>query len=295
MAAEYKVQVGVHIPGFADLMQNPTVQQTFPKVLSRLNDLAKMYQETWRRYAQGAPIPGCPKVIRSRGDYARSIKVNLSSLTEKLIYTDSPKHKYIEEGHGEIDLKPGLLSGPKARTSTGKDPHQYNIVAFRHGSAGSSSSNAPMPINIYNIVKGFEQSRVTGTFPDVKGVTRRTYKFNDRLGQAGPQETKNISPEMQKKLSEKYRVNVSDTYTWKTGKYSGMVRMQANTAKAKSSSYITFRVVSKYSDPASWIVPEQAPIPIRQAVIDTMKPIVDQAIGDAFVEDLMQNKKGRDL
>ena len=290
MAAEFKVAVGEHIPGFIAMMSNQAVRQAFPKVLGRLNDLAKMYQETWRRYAQGAPIPGCPRVVRSRGPYAKSIQVDLSNDVTKVIFTNYPAHKYIEEGHGEIDLKPGLIGGPKARSSS--KGTTYNIVAFRHDTPKASGN--PMPVNIYNIVKGFEQSKVTGTFPDAKGIIRRTYNWGNRLGPAGPQETKKISDEMQKRLSAFYGTSVSDTYTWKAGKYAGMVRMQANTTKAKSSSYITFRVVSSRSDPASWIVPEASPIPIRQAVVDTMRPITDQAIADAFEEDIAR-KQGVDI
>jgi len=287
--AEMKVGVGVHIPGFAALMSDKTVRQAFPTVVDRLNDLAKMYQETWRRYALGAPIPtsGGPRVINSRGEYAKSIQVDLSNDLEKVIYTDYKAHKYIEDGHQEIDLKPGLLSGPKARTGANGP---YNIVAFRHGVPGTLSTNKPMPLNVYNMVNKFSQSKVTGQYTDVKGVVRNTYRWGDRLGSSGAPETKKISPEMQKKLSQAYGRPVSDTYTWTAGKRSSMVRMQANTQKAKSSSYITFRVVSMRSDPASWIVPKKDPIPIRQAVVDTMRPITDQAIADAFETDIARAK-----
>lgn len=289
-ANDINVGVGTHIPGFIELMGNASVKQAFPAVLERLNDLAKMYQETWIRYANGAPIPGCPRVIHSRGDYARSIQVNLTNDVVKVIYTNYPAHKYIEEGHGEIDLKPGLLSGPKARINAKGEP--YNIVHFRHGITGTAPSNKPMPINVYNIVKKFEQSKVTGTFKDVQGVTRRTYSWKDRLSatKGGAPETKHLSASMVKKLEQKYGKPVSDTYTWKAGKHAGMVRMQANTTRAKSSSYITFRVVSIHSDPSSWIVPALPPAPIRQAVVDTMRPITDKAIADAFEEDVSKRQ-----
>lgn len=293
MPAEFNVGVGAHIPGFFDMMRDVKMRQAFPKVLERLNVLATLYQRKWRSFAQGEQIEGCPHVINSRGDYAKSIKVDLSNETTKIIYTTSPHHEGIEKGHEDIDLKPGLLSGPKARHSTNTGT-TYNIVAFRHDSPSKTARN-PMPVNIYNIVKSFEQSKMSGTFPDSKNLARNTYTWKDRLsaGQGGEQETKKISADMQKKLSERYGIEVSKKYKWKTGKYAGMVRMQENTESAKNSAYMTFRVVSSRSDPASWIVPKRAPIPIRQAVVDAMREITEKAIADAVEEDIGR-KKGVD-
>jgi len=75
-------------------------------------------------------------------------------------------------------------------------------------------------------------------------------------------------------------------YTWSTGKRTGMVRMDASTKRARSSKYITFRVVSYKSDPASWIIPAKDPVPIRQKVVDTLRAESEKLIKMGMEEDL---------
>ncbi|GAF89056.1 unnamed protein product, partial [marine sediment metagenome] len=60
------------------------------------------------------------------------------------------------------------------------------------------------------------------------------------------------------------------------------------TGAAKRSSYITFRVVSHASPANSWIIPPQAPIPIRQATVDF--------VGQEFnVEDVLRQAIEKDI
>jgi len=268
------------IPEFVELLKKVDSEKAFPQTMAAMNSLAYMHMETWRRYASGTPMPGSPRVVNSRGDYIRSIQVDVSKRDEKLVFTDSPTHQYIEDGHGEIDLKPGLLAGKKARY--GKEG-PYNIVAFRHGVPGTLKSNKPMPLNLYEFIKKETDkaeaagqnaySRVTGRDSKKAPPQNRMYSWGMRVpaSKGGTPKTKKTS---------------QGKYTWKTGKYSSMVRMQSKTQKAKHSHYITFRVVSMKSDPASWIVPPLAGAPIREAVVTTMRPIVEDMIRAALEEDL---------
>jgi hypothetical protein len=268
MATGMQVNVGQHIPGFVQLMSRKQSRRAFPNVLEKLNKLTTMYQDLWIHYAKNS-VPGY-NIIQSGTEYARSIQINTSNETEKIVYSDNPKlHHKVEDSHGPIDLKDGLLKGPKARH---RSWGSYNIVAFTHRTPSKTATGSNvMPIQIYNIVKKFEQSNEQAKWTDATGVKRTTYQWNDRLGASGKQETKETP---------------KGKYTWKTGKYSGMVRMQQNTEGAKHSGYITFRCVSSRSDPASWILPAKQGVPIRQAVVDIMMPIVDKAIADAFEIDI---------
>lgn len=288
-----QIKIGQTIPRFVELMQKPGVRQAFPNVMRALNDLADMYVETWRRFAMGGNLPGTSQVISVRGGdkYIQSIKADKKNATTKVISADGKTTDAIEKGHDAIDLKPGLLKGPKHRNSK-KDGGAYNIVAFRHGTPGTLPSNKPMPMQVFNLSNRMEQSRVIGTYTDQGGVKRNEHKWGGRLPAAkgGAPQTKKISPAMQKELSKRYGTAVGDEYTWKAGKHANMVRMQANTAKAKSSSYITFRCVSIHSDPASWIVPEKQGVPIRDAVVKFMKGLTEDMIKDAFEEDLASGK-----
>jgi hypothetical protein len=122
-------------------------------------------------------------------------------------------------------------------------------------------------------------SRITGKGPGVwqrangNVDMRLNYAWGFRLpaSKGGEQKTKETS---------------QGNYTWKTGKHTGMVRMDASTKKARTSEYITFRVVSYKSDPASWIIPAVDPLPIRQKVVDTLRVESEKLLKLAIEEDL---------
>lgn len=269
MAEDVKVQIGQDIPGFIEMMSGPNAADNFPNVSAALDKLADLYAEAWRSFASGTPIPGQPRVISMRGGdkYVQSIQVYKDDPFTKVISADKKGTDEIEDGKGPVDLKPGLLKGPKARQGkTGP----YNIVAFRHGVPGTLSSNKPMPMNVYTMMKKAEPSKATGTITDAGGAQRQTYKWGDKFP---------VSAQGQ-------RSKLEAKYTWKSGAYSGMVKMQDTTSSAKGSGYMTFRMVSVHSDPNSWIIPSKPGMPIRVAVIDFMRGIAEKTIATAFEKDL---------
>jgi len=289
---ELRVMITEYSPGFLNLGDNFRLADAFPHVVGALNILAHEYLMQWRKYTMGEPIPGYPRTIWSRGDYTRSINARTDDDDVKYIESTGPWTEWIEKGHGEIDLKPGLLGGPKARK--GK-LGPYNIVAFRHGTPDTLPSNAPMPKGVYEIITkesakadaAYQNNQVTrpgtsritgkgpGTITRVSGKQdlKRNYMWGYRLStmHGGVAQTKKTS---------------KGDYTWKTGKYTGMVRMDTSTSRKRSSEYLSFRVVSYRSDPASWIVPPMDPLPIRQAVIDSMAEKTQEIIKLAMEEDM---------
>jgi len=173
MGENLTVTVEEYIPGILKLSKSIDMKVIFPHLLQALQLIAINHLVKWRQFASGEPIPGCPKPISSRGDYARSINGDFSSDYIKSVYSTGTFTDKIEKGHGEIDLKPGLLAGKKARM--GKNG-AYNIVPFRHGIPNSLKSNNPMPTSVYqDMLKntnaidkagGVGTSRITG-----KGAT----------------------------------------------------------------------------------------------------------------------------
>jgi hypothetical protein len=195
----------------------------------------------------------------------------------------------LERGHGLIDLKPGLLKGPKSRT--GKNG-RYNIVAFRHGTPGSDQfRNNPMPISVYRSftaqMKEADAAKKAGASP-TGGASYTTKSSSDASGRSYSWGSR-VDPKSQRgrrsKLITRKGKRVGD-YTWKSGKYAGMVGMQQSSQKSKRTGYMTFRVVSAGSDPMSWIVPEQPPWPVRKAVIDFMRPFAEQILQQAMEADI---------
>lgn len=287
MSKDFEITVDEIAPGFTRLAKNVDLKTAFPNLLKALNLVAIQHVVQWRKFTSGEQIPGAPRVINSRGDYTKSINADLSSDQLKRIYSQGPWTDWVEKGHGEIDLKPGLLRGPKARM--GKNG-PYNIVSFRHGIPNSLKSNNPMPTNLYKYIiaetkkrdaanPGSGASRITGKGPGtvqrVSGAIdlKRNYQWGFRVpaSMGGQAKTKETS---------------RGPYTWTTGKYTGMVRMDASTKRATTSEYRTFRVVSYRSDPSSWIVPPQDPIPIRQKVIEVLREESHKLIKMGIEEDL---------
>lgn len=272
MSADIKVQVTDFIPEFLALMQKGYGDRVFTQTQAAVKSISEMYMATWRGYASGNMIIPGKKPIRSRGPYTRSIKLRTIKNGEAYeIYTNFPYHAIIEEGHGPIDLKPGLTSGPKARTGK-KGP--YNIVSFRQGVPGTARNNNPMPIKIYG-----QMLRDTKKADEDKAKGLVDKPGTSKVLKSGPR-VENRAYEWGHKFDQKSqygrRSQRYSGYTWKAGKYAGMVRMDTSSKKKRHSEYRTFRVVSKYgSKPNSWIVPPEEPKPIRQATVDFVGSSVD--------------------
>ncbi len=72
------------------------------------------------------------------------------------------------------------------------------------------------------------------------------------------------------------------TYTWKTGPYSGMKRVGA----ARQGQYITWRTVSRRSDPSSWWHPGTPPRPISRAVAQSTFETVKEILTQGLIKDM---------
>jgi hypothetical protein len=282
---DIRVQIDELVPDIVKLIQaGAGTTQILSNTLATLNALTYAYQAQWKAFALGEAMPGIPRIIKSGAAYAQSIQVDVTDDFIKTVFTDSKSGKYIEEGHGEIDLKPGLLAGKKVRYTKSGTP--YNIVAFRHGTPKSLSN--PMPVNIYQLSKklfddadatkargfaGWAATRKAGT-SRVISTDPRKYEWGVNTGKSfgGPATT--------------VKTTSKGDYVHKFSKFANMVRMQVSTEHAKRSEYITFRVVSIHSDPASWIVPAIEGAPIRQAVVEKMRDETVNLLREAVIRDL---------
>jgi hypothetical protein len=138
-------------------------------------------------------------------------------------------------------------------------------------------------------------SRVVGRFnqtvktPQGKFETRRANNTNwgYRLpaSEGGKPETKQVQGGKFHFNGESYEI-AKGSYKWKTGKHTGMVRMDTSAGRGKTSEYRTFRVVSFRSDPRSWIVPPEDPLPIREKVLQDITPKAQEIIRTMLEEDL---------
>lgn len=293
MARTLKVSVEDIVPEFIQLAKRGRNNLLLANTVRAVEALSTMYQRMWQRAAAGEAIPGLPFTI-SGSTYPGTIKRRQVSPTVWEVYSDYTTSTglgvtaLLEAGHGPIDLKPGLLQGPSSRQ--GKNG-RFNIVSFRHGTPGSDPRNNPMPISVYreltNDVKRIDAQRRAGATNTTGGSSytsksaqggRAATSWGTRYDQKSQRGRRSkIIGSKGKRLGE---------YTWKSGKYAGMVRLDQSTSRSRHGGYMTFRIVSAMSDPNSWIVPEQEPWPIRKAVTDNMMPIAEAMLRDAMEADI---------
>lgn len=227
---------------------------------------ADVVQRTWINYASGAQVTysgGTFRINSISGAYVRSIE-NGIRFTENLVgevTSNSPYGGILEDGQPARDMKPKMLASPKAKT--GKDGKKYITVPFRHGSP-TSVGMAPMPKSVYSQAKKLNYSRTNGK------LGTRTHTWGGKLGKSGLGQRSHIAP------------HAGAGYTWKTGAYSGMVRM----GKKGHSQYMTFRRLSENSPPEAWMFPAVKARPIRQAVVENTREEVLQLIRRGFEMDL---------
>jgi hypothetical protein len=230
--------------------------------------LTDVIQRTWIEYASGVQVhySGGSFVVHTvSGEYVRSIAEGLKmdgNLSGEIV-TTSPHGAIVEDGIKAYDMKVGLLNSPKAKT--GKGGSLYITVPFRHGTPGTATMPS-MSRGAYKDAKKLGYSRRNNALTSGMGTQ---YTWGGRL--------KNTSEGKRSKIISKNR-----NYTWKTGLFSGMVKM----GKRNHTQYMTFRRVSANSDPNSWQFPDVPARPIRVAVIENTREEVLQLIRNGFEMDL---------
>lgn len=229
-----------------------------------------LVQRTWIEYASGATVSysgGTFRVQSVTGEYVRSIQDGIrfpEDLTGE-VFTTSPQASIIENGIKPFDQKAGLLGSPKAKV--GADGKKFITVPYRHGTPGTVGLPA-MPKNVYQQAKKLGFSRRNNVIKAL--FTGRKYTWDGKLQETNQGQRSHVGS------------HPGAGYTWKTGQYSGMVKM----GKAGHSQYMTFRRISENSDPKSWRHPGVKPRPIREAVIENTRDDVLTLIRRGFEMDL---------
>jgi hypothetical protein len=248
-----------------------------PHTAAAVRAATLLVQRTWLQAAGGREMSFEGRVFslsRVSGAYARSIEQGMvypeqDDFTGR-VSASVPYASAIEEGTPPRDMKPGLLSGPKARR--GKNGSIYTIVPFRHGTPTAKTLPA-MPREIYREARQMAHSQITGHRIEKNAfgvpVTRNTYRWGERLGATLTGWRARIAPEGQE-------------YTHTTSIYSGMVRM----GSPRHSTFMTFRVVSTNSPSNSWWSPGTDPKPVAAAVAQMTEPEVTVMIRTAFEADM---------
>lgn len=267
------IGIFVSIPNFESVLRAlEATGATFPNATKAIEDATLIVQQTWQSYAMGGSVSysGGTFVVHPSAEYARSIQRQYPyrGRLGGIVFSNSRIASIIEEGRGPYDMKPGLLRSP--RTKVGKKGKRYVTVPFRHGTPGSL--NNPMPRNVYDQAKTLNFSAVTG-----RSLGRIAYQWGGKGGRLPS------SPQGQR--TKLKMGGMGGHYTWKTGQFSGMVRMN-DSATGKSAGYITFRRVSENSDPNSWWHPGHPPKPVTRAVVENTEAQIIRLVRTGFALDL---------
>lgn len=141
----------------------------------------------------------------------------------------------IEGGFSKFDMKPGLLAGPRAKM--GKNG-PYNTVPFEHSVGGKPRDLAAairqQGLNAIIKEKNLKQIARDALGKPIQGTVARI-----RTGSAYQQ----ISNQTRELLGNQVK------------NMDGLTKTQKTYAQKTESRYLTFRRVSKNSDPSAWIHP----------------------------------------
>jgi len=171
----------------------------------------------------------------------------------------------IETGRPAKDLKRMLQTSKKTRIS--KKGNRYLIIPFRHNIPGGDAHASSMPPSVYAAAKNLTPSYV---------LPLGSMKPAQRLSASGHM-VKQDSYQWSGRLPAGLMPKLKDHH--KTDIYAGMVKFDTSTPHAKSSSYMTFRVMSDKS--TGWIVPAKPGLYLAKNVANQLQPLLEKAVGGA--------------
>ena len=259
--AEYTIKID--IPNAADI-KKMVDSQVFPRVATAVRNIAMVAADDWRKAVYNAKL-----WMGEKAPYMESITVTLDLPFRATVSSNYKYAEEIETGRPPKDLKRMLQTSRNVRFVK-HGPHagqRYLIIPMRHGAEDSDVLAPEMPKDIYAAAKELSPSRVTGTRLQHNGGTgarvrmrqRATYNWGDRLP-AG--------------MAEKKQPHHT------TDIYAGMVRFNTSSKKAKSSAYLTFRLMGEWS--TGWVVSAKPGMYLAQKVAADIQPFADRVIAESF-------------
>lgn len=231
--------------------------QLLPLVNQAVNAIAQATAAHWKESVMRARLWSGEKDA-----YVKTVTYRMTGDFTAVVESDYKYAQDIETGRPARDLKKMLDTSMKVRTTS--KGTRYLIIPFRHNTPGNAAHAKPMTAEVFKQAKMLSPSTITGHGRRASGtgawslqtqspatVRQRTYSWGERLSGA------NIPRNQQ-----------------------GMVRMNTGTGGKKSSSYLTFRVMSEKSK--GWIIPAQPGQFLAKKVSEDMQPLAAAAITEAI-------------
>lgn len=177
----------------------------------------------------------------------------------------------VEQGMDKFDMRDTLLKGPNVKY--GKDGQPYNTVPFRHGTPGSGGRNVgrPMPRAIHQAARKLlpQLTRPGAPVSTHGGVTTI--------------HGKRLHPGLPIGAKARAILNTREKDWHKSSIYTGMIRKGKHVAggKIQTTGYMTFRRISRNSDPRAWKHPGIKARELAKQVQDHVASMVADIVGTA--------------
>jgi hypothetical protein len=242
-------------------------ESIFPRLNQAVSAVAQQAMIDWKEAVGRAKLWTGEKV-----PYGESITWKMTGAFSAEVWSDYKYAKEIDEGRPARDLKKMLDTSHKTRIA--KDGKRYLIIPFRHQAPGSDAIGQSMPADVYELARNLSPSRVTGSKRLVVGhdiksrkpllITKRSYAWGGSLNF----------------MDEKQFMAAPNALK----RHQGMYRFDTSSGKAKSSTYLTFRVMKEGSP--GWIVAPKPGLHLVQQVTTRLQPLAEKAFSEAVKRDL---------
>lgn len=161
------------------------------------------------------------RLVGSQADYIKGLTFEKIGKDLYVISLHGDGPNALEEGFASFDMKPGLLSGPKAKV-TAKGT-RFNTVPFVHQPYSQTPASAAVKDMRDAVQKLIKDRKLNKTVRDATGKPRQGI------------------------VATLHNTGIKDL--------EGLVKIQKGYGKTTQSTYMTFRRVSSNSDPTAWIHP----------------------------------------
>jgi len=234
----------------------PSARQVMPEILRQV---AEAVRREWINAARTRLHTSARRYIAAIGEP----EIGRSAAVIRLRGDQDWLPNALEEGKAPYDMKPGLLRSKKAKRD--KRGRPYIHVPFRLKTPGSQvtgPSPPVMPRPIYRLA-------LRSQFGQSVNITKKYNNYAIRT---------RLSPDLKR----------WGHYTWKASPFAGVTKVRrfpgelATSHAGGMAAYMTFRTVSRRSDPSSWIHPGLRPHNIMDVAAEKLKEIFPRIVEEVW-------------
>lgn len=245
-------------------------KEVIPLLHQAVNAVGQQVASNWRNEVMQAKLWAGEKDA-----YIKSISWNMTGDFSGVVEATYKHAAEIETGRPARDLKKMLNTSKKVRRT--EDGRRFLVIPMRHNKAKLEAAG------LYGIAKALEASSVAGQSRRPSGqVTHLSPK-------TGMTPSDKQTPFLSNLKAKGHMMVPKNNYLWgarltaqQAGEHKwaqGLYRFNTSAGNAKSSSFLSFRVMIEGSN--GWVVPAQPGKYLAKKVVDEMTPKANAAFAEA--------------